>query len=122
MKRTALILRTWTLLIFLEDQLFKLNGQLYKETCGGALCSPLGTLLVNVFKCCMLNSWNGGPLTTTPDSQRFHMRAPMRSPFSNTGSRLVADQNDIFASLASALTSPLLCFDQGLWVAVKIQS
>lgn len=23
-------------------------------------------------------------MTTTPDSQRFHMRAPMRSPFSNT--------------------------------------
>ena len=89
MKRTALILRTWTLLIFLEDQLFILNGQLYKETYGGALGSPVGTLLVNVFKCSMLNSWNGGPVTTTPDSQRFHMRAPMRSPFSNTGSRLV---------------------------------
>ena len=33
-----------------------------------------------------------------------------------------ADQNSIFASPGSALTSALLCLDPGLWVAVELQS
>jgi len=48
------------------------------------------------------------------------MRTLICSPFSKAVAVWCADQN--IASLASALTSPLLCLDPGPWVAVELQS
>jgi len=56
MKRTNFISVDKTLSIFseqqlLKDQLFIFNGQLYEQTDGVVMGSPLGPLLANVFMC-----------------------------------------------------------------------
>ena len=56
MKRTNFISVDKTLSIFsgqqlLKDQLFTFNGQLFEQTDGIAMGSPLGPLLANVFMC-----------------------------------------------------------------------
>ena len=59
MKRTNFISVNKTLSIFseqqlLKDQLFIFNGQLYEQTDGIVMGSPLGPLLASVFMCVAL--------------------------------------------------------------------
>ena len=83
-----------------------------------SITAAFSTIICLHFEDLGVSAWT----TTTRGSQRFPMHALIRRLFIKLLAVWCADQNSIFASLASALTSPLLCLDPGLSVAVELQS